>query len=243
MKTTLALALVGTIAVSDALVVQHKLAQTNTAPASWGKEDYESFLWGCFATGDKTAAGAGNYHLAWNTAVNTCLWGTFNTGNGSAQSVPAAWGKQDYIDFVTSCYAKGDAAGPLASNYHTGWDNAVNTCLGGMFAPAALNKGPPTSWGKGDYQNQFNTCFGQGDSAAASASNYHTAWDSTVNKCLGAVFCPTFGSVQAPAAWGKGDYQNWEVACFAQGDSAAAGSANYHNTWDSTVNQCLASKC
>lgn len=43
--------------------------------SAWGKNELESFIWGCFGKGDTAATGqsAATYKPTWNTAVNTCL--------------------------------------------------------------------------------------------------------------------------------------------------------------------------
>ncbi len=98
------------------------------------------------------------------------------------------------------------------------------------------------SWGKGDYENYINGCFSTGDSTAAGSYDYHNTWNGAVNQCFGSVFC-SGGYFNAPNAWGKQDYINFEWNCYGTGDSAAAGSYNYHDTWNGAVNTCLASYC
>ena len=50
---------------------------------------------------------------------------------------------------------------------------------------------------------------------------------------------PGYVSLVAPSNWGKSDYQTYLTSCFAQGDATAQGSANYHDTWNGAVNNCL----
>jgi len=113
-----------------------------------------------------------------------------------------------------------------------------------LISGRAISLVVPSDWGKQDYINDIWACFGQGDSFAGSENfeSYNTAWDTTVNNCLWSTFgIPGQGSAQGvPVGWGKQDYINYYTKCFGEGDSTAAGSADYHDTWDNTVNTCLA---
>ena len=39
------------------------------------------------------------------------------------------WGKQDYIDHIWGCFARGDRAGASHYHYKTGWNTAVDECM------------------------------------------------------------------------------------------------------------------
>ena len=98
-------------------------------------------------------------------------------------------------------------------------------------------------WGKQDYVNYNWGCYAQGDAKAAGSYDYKASWNGAVNKCLGTTYCPSASALRPASTWGKQDYEDFVWACFAKGDSAAAGSYDYHTSWNNAVNTCLASKC
>jgi hypothetical protein len=214
------------------------------ASSSWGKQDYINFQTACYGKGDSAAAGSNNYHTVWDTTVNKCLYAVHGTSAGSTSNVPSQWGKSDYDNYLWSCFTMADTAASGSSDYHSSWDNTVNNCMANMFMPKnAMSYVASMSWGKQDYINYDWSCYSQGDAAAANSGDYHDTWDTTVNKCFGATYCPNGSPLDAPSAWGKQDYENFVWGCFGKGDSAAANSGDYHTTWNNAVNTCLTSEC
>jgi hypothetical protein len=100
----------------------------------------------------------------------------------------------------------------------------------------------PNAWGKQDYINFQWKCYAKGDSSASGSYDYKSSWNTAVNQCLYGVHGTGSGSISnVPKQWGKSDYENYIWGCFANGDSSAAGSYNYHDAWNNAVNDCMAS--